>query len=142
MVDNNSKQTEKSAKSVGHQVRRLAVFQLKLAADALRDILLSPASIFLTLIDIFEGKRDKDSHFNKLLAIGRKTERRINLFNQHDNDVDKVQTVDSLVEQLESIVVKEYKGGELSSKARTTLEKTLKKLRKSRESNEEAKPPH
>ena len=43
-----------------HPVRRLLIFQVKLAADALRDILLSPISIVASLIDLTQGRKGKD----------------------------------------------------------------------------------
>ncbi len=124
-IDSATKSNNKLA-----QVRRLLVFQLKLGFDALRDILLSPLSIVLTVIDLIEGKSGKDSHFEKLLRFGRRTERRINLFNQHDKDKGRVKTVDSVVEQIEDIIVKEYREGELSAKARVALEKSVSNIRK------------
>ena len=45
---------EEKAPIKSHSLRRLLVFQLKLAVDALRDILLSPVSIICTIIDFFE----------------------------------------------------------------------------------------
>ncbi len=129
----NQSKIERSNDNKGklYQLRRLLVFQLKLGFDALRDILLSPLSIILTLIDLIEGKTGKDSHFEKLLQFGRKTERRINLFNQHDKDRSRVRTVDTVVEQIEDIIVKEYREGELSAKARSALEKSVSNIRKS-----------
>ena len=87
-------------------------------------------------MDLAEKNKPEDSHFNKLLAFGRRTERRINLFNQHDDDIEqveakqKVQTVDTLVTQIEDIIKKEYKQGELSMRAKSALEKTVKIARR------------
>ncbi|NVJ59735.1 MAG: hypothetical protein HWE27_05050 [Gammaproteobacteria bacterium] len=112
------------------KIKRFGIFQLKLALDAVRDILLSPLSFIMTVVDILHNTNEKDSHFNKLLSFGRKTERRINLFNQHDQDVDGVQTVDDLVSQVEEVVVREYKEGHVSAKTKKSLQLTLAKLRR------------
>ena len=133
--ENNFGKTKRRLSAID-QLKRLGVFQIKLGLDALRDILLSPLSILLTLMDLAEKNRPGNSHFNKLLAFGRRTERRINLFNQHDKNVEEteseqnVQTVDSLVSQIEDIVKKEYKQGELSMRAKSALEKTVKLARR------------
>lgn len=132
----NSKQSKSDRTTTVEQLKRLGVFQIKLGLDALRDILLSPLSILFTLMDLAEKNKPEDSHFNKLLAFGRRTERRINLFNQHDDDIEqaeakqKVQTVDTLVTQIEDIIKKEYKQGELSMRAKSALEKTVKIARR------------
>ena len=44
-----------------HPVRKLIFFQIKLALDAIRDILLSPISIVATLLDLVQGRKGKDS---------------------------------------------------------------------------------
>lgn len=133
---NKSEQSKSDRTTTVAQLKRLGVFQIKLGLDALRDILLSPLSILFTLMDLAEKNKPEDSHFNKLLAFGRRTERRINLFNQHDDDIEqveakqKVQTVDTLVTQIEDIIKKEYKQGELSMRAKSALEKTVKIARR------------
>ncbi len=109
--------------SKGGQIKRLLTFQLKLAVDALRDIVLSPLSLLFTIMDMIEGRSGRDSYFHQLLRFGRITERRINLFDQHSRQ--RGHTVDSVVEQVEEIIKKEYTEGELSSKAKSAIEKTL-----------------
>ncbi|WP_196138452.1 hypothetical protein [Aliikangiella sp. G2MR2-5] len=108
-----------------HPVRRLLLFQLKLALDALRDILLSPVSIVATLLDLAQKKHGKNSHFEIMLKLGRESERRINLFDQNRASKQS-KTVDSVLKQVEDILVKEYKEGGISEKARSALEKSLK----------------
>ena len=107
-----------------HPLKRLALFQLKLVFDALRDILLSPISIIATIIDLIENRRGQKSYFSLLLKYGRESERRINLFEQHSSKR-QAKTVDTVVQKVEDIIVKEYKNGEISSKALKAIEKTL-----------------
>jgi len=109
-----------------HPFRRLIIFQFKLAADALRDILLSPVSIICSLLDlIFKNK--KTNYFEKLMAFGRHTEKRINLFEQHqDNDV----TIDSVLNQLENVVLKEHRDKELSKKTLSAIKSIINKHQK------------
>lgn len=106
-----------------HPFRRLIIFQLKLAVDALRDILLSPVSIICSLLDLVQNKQGENSYFEKLMSFGRATESRINLFEQHQAD----STIDSVLGQVESLFRKEYQDKELSKKTLSAIEKLLQK---------------
>lgn len=119
LFDNNPKSDNKSA----HPFRRLVIFQLKLAVDALRDIILSPVSIVCSLIDMAEKRKGKDSYFEKLMLFGRNTEKKINLFEQHEIEES---TIDSILNQVEGVVTKEYKDKSLSKKTVSAIEKILK----------------
>ncbi len=124
-----NKQPQPTQQDKVNALKKLGVFQLKLAVDALRDILLSPLSLMCTLIDLVEGNTGKDSYFEKLLRFGRRTERKINLFNQHDDESSQGQTIDSLINQVESIIVKEYTEGQMSAKAKGAIEKTIQVIK-------------
>ncbi len=62
---------------------KLVAFQLKLAADALRDLLLSPVSIVLFLMDIILKPAAENSYHERLMHLGRRSDRVINLFNEY-----------------------------------------------------------
>ncbi len=64
-------------------LRCLVIFQLKLGADALRDLIMSPVSIIMFLLDLVLAPPEKDSHYEQLMQFGRKTDRWINLFDEH-----------------------------------------------------------
>ena len=113
----------KPGEIVSHPFRRLVIFQLKLAVDALRDIILSPVSIVCSLIDLAEKRKGKDSYFEKLMLFGRNTEKKINLFEQHQIEES---TIDSILHQVEGVVMKEYKDKNLSKKTISAIEKILK----------------
>jgi len=68
-------------------------FQLKLAADALRDLLMSPVSIVCFLLDLVLQPEEGDSHHHQMLMFGRKTDRWINLFEEYRQEGDTVQDV-------------------------------------------------
>ena len=112
-----------------YHLKRLGVFQLKLAADAIRDILLSPLSIIVTLVDIFESDPQKRKHFDRLLSFGRRTERKIDLFEQHRDSDDEEVSIDQLVDQIEQVIKREYSEGKVSGKTRGVLEKALGRIR-------------
>jgi hypothetical protein len=118
-----SKLQAPSSSDAIHPVRRLLVFQVKLAVDALRDIALSPVAIIATIIDLVEKKRGKARMFDKLMQFGRISEKNINLFEGHKH---ASRTVDTVLKQVEEILVNEYKHGELSAKAKAAIESKLK----------------
>ncbi len=108
--------------NTNHPFRRLIIFQLKLAVDALRDILLSPVSIICSLMDLAEKKKGENSYFEKLMMFGRSSEERINLFEQYRQDK---ATIDSILNQVEGVVMKEYKDKKMTAKTMAAIKKTL-----------------
>ena len=73
----------KKAPGFWPQLRRLLVFQFKLYVDALRDFLLSLLSFGAFLLDVVHKQEGSQSHFEQVLKLGRRTEKAINLFDQH-----------------------------------------------------------
>ena len=61
-------------------LRHLLRFQVKLALDAIRDVVMSPISILCFLLDVVLRPDEADSFHRKMILLGRKTDRRINLF--------------------------------------------------------------
>lgn len=62
--------------------RCLVIFQLKLAADALRDLVMSPVSIVMFILDLVLRPPEGESHYQQMMQFGRKTDRWINLFEE------------------------------------------------------------
>ena len=99
--------------------RDIAVLQVKLIVDGLRDFILVPVSLVAGIMSLFGEGNDTDNAFYRLLRVGRKSERWINLFGAADRvpapagepdhfpDAD----IDVLVSRVESFVVEEYKSG-------------------------------
>ena len=76
-----------------------AIFQGKLLLDGLRDVLLVPISLVAVLAGVLFGGDRPGRWFERLLELGRHSDRFINLFNQHDGaDQGEVRTADELVE--------------------------------------------
>jgi hypothetical protein len=67
----------------GGALRRWFWFQLKLTADALRDFVLSPVSTICILADLVLRNDEDRSLFRRLMVVGQRTDRFINLFD-HD----------------------------------------------------------
>lgn len=83
--------------------RHLFVFQLKLGADALRDLLMSPVSVLVFVVDVIRKPTLEDSLYLRLMLMGRQSDRMINLFDEH-KDAGHF-TVDQAVEELEVLVM-------------------------------------
>jgi len=83
------------------QIRRFLVFQLKLYVEAIRDVFLSGLALLAFLIDLVLQLKGERSLFEKLLQLGRRSERAINLFNQHDDELAGVSSIDGIVREVE-----------------------------------------
>lgn len=96
-------QTDSKAQvTTGQALRHLLVFQLKLGADALRDLLMSPISLVVFFVDVLRKPALEDSLYLKLMLLGRKSDHLINLFDEH-KDAGHF-TVDQAIEELEELV--------------------------------------
>lgn len=69
--------------TLGPALRHLVVFQLKLGADALRDLFLSPLSILVFIVDAIRKPTLEESLYLRLMVLGRRSDEYINLFDQH-----------------------------------------------------------
>ena len=94
-------------RSLWQSLRQLVVFQIKLAADALRDLLLSPVSIGALLLDFVFRLDEKSSLFNRLMNYGVMSDEFINLFNQYHSSAERG-NLDGLVNKAEKTLKQEY----------------------------------
>lgn len=97
----------KAQVSVGQAFGHLLVFQIKLLADALRDLALSPLSVLVFFIDAVRKPALEDSLYLKLMLLGRKSDKVINLFDEH-KDAGHF-TVDQAIEELAALVSRPQK---------------------------------
>ena len=108
------------------------VFQIKLAIDGLRDLVLIPVSLIAALISFLRAGRGVGSEFYDVVAFGRDTERQINLFGAADrmypeDDSRAASELDELLGRVEGAVRTGYEG-ERFSKVRARLEAALDKF--------------
>ncbi len=113
-------------------VRDAVVFQVKLVIDGIRDFILIPVSLVATLISLLKSGDEAGREFYDVVAFGRDTEKKINLFSaaeRIDVEEDKFDSpdLDSLVDQVEGYMRKEYEGERFTA-ARTRIEKMLASL--------------
>ena len=90
---------------VNKAFRHLIFFQIKLFADAVRDLLLSPISIIAFIFDALLKPPVGESLSYKLTQAGRKSDRTINLFGEYTASGEF--TIDETVNDLESAVLSE-----------------------------------
>lgn len=103
MNDTEAKQSSPRAELV----RDTAIFQIKLLADGLRDALLIPMSLVAALIGLLRGGEDCNREFERVIKLGRRSERWINLFG-HQQPLGRTGpagSMDSVLHQVESIAV-------------------------------------
>ena len=120
--------------------RKAAVLQLKLLADGFRDALLIPVSFVAALIGLTRGGDDCEREFQRVLELGRRSERWINLFEAADRVPEPApegvrfpdDDIDTLVRKMESYVVDEYKKGGVTRQARDHLDQLLRTVRRNR----------
>ncbi len=122
----NKTETISSHKSNSEKFKTMFVFQFKLFLDALRDLVLSPLSITAALVDIAIKRDEKNSYFELLMALGRRSDQMINLFGEEkESDPHKL---DDLRNQIQGVFNKANTSGKLSDKDRDSLEKSLNKM--------------
>lgn len=108
-------------------LRDATVLQLKLVADGFRDALLIPVSLVAALVGLVRGGADCDAEFRRVIQLGRRSERWINLFG-HKPPLDVAHpagNMDRVLAQVEAIVVEQYKKGKSAAEARDAVRKVI-----------------
>ena len=120
-------------------VRDMAVLQVKLIVDGLRDFLLVPASLVAGIISLARSKDGKPGpEFYSLVSVGKQSERWINLFGALRNAPPEVveqnhfgdAEFDDIVSTVESFVIDEYKRGGVTAKGRDRINEAMEKMRR------------
>ena len=112
-------------------VYRVILFQFKLAADGIRDLLLSPLSIIAGILGILFSSNDPHYYLNKLLKTGQASDRWINLFDtEHPRkQTNSRDTLDGLARRFEEVVRKDYARNGVSAKAAKKFEDVLNDIK-------------
>ena len=112
-------------------VFRVILFQFKLAADGLRDLLLSPLSIIAGIFGILFSADDPHYYLNKLLKVGRSSDLWINLFDTAHKEtyVRNRDTLDDLARRFEDLVRKDYNKNGVTAKTAQKFEEILNNIR-------------
>jgi hypothetical protein len=106
-------------------LRDVIVFQAKLFVDGLRDLLLSPASIFAALIDLLVPGDDGGKRFYAVVRFGRRTEQWINLFGAADRQDPAADSkgIDVLLDELEGLARDPERREEARARTRAIIER-------------------
>jgi len=98
--------------------RETVVLQIKLLVDGLRDAVLIPLSLVAALIGLLRGGPDCDREFRRVIKLGRRSERWINLFG-HQRPLSRnpvTGSMDTILDQVETAVMEQYKRGSQTTK--------------------------
>jgi hypothetical protein len=110
-------------------LRDVLVFQIKLVLDAMRDLILVPVSIGAALLDLVSSGEQTGQSFYRVFAMGKRTDIWINLFDTYgspdESSAGEDTTVDSLVAQLEALLVEQHDRGGLTATARLAVDRAL-----------------
>jgi hypothetical protein len=116
-------------------LREVAVLQLKLVADGLRDAALIPVSLLAALVGLVRGGEDPDREYRKVIKLGRRSERWINLFG-HQQPLGKAHpagSLDTVLNQVEDVVMEQYRKGRSSTETRRAIREALEEVQDSEE---------
>ena len=122
--------SEPTTSKRGALVREAVVFQFKLMADGFRDLVLLPVSLIAAAIGLLRGGDEPEREFNRVLDVGRETERWINLFGQHQQaqDANAITSIDALFERLEMTLKEQYRSAGTSASAQAEIDEALQAL--------------
>ena len=126
-------------------IRDIAVLQVKLIVDGLRDLILVPASLIAGIVSLSKTKDGKPgTEFYALVSAGKQSEHWINLFGAIRNAPPEVvdeynfgkADIDEIVSRVESFVVDEYKRGGVTAQAKERINKAMQAMRRRRKKPE------
>ena len=108
--------------------RQAAVLQLKLVADGLRDALLIPVSLVAAAVGLLRGGDDCDTEVRRVIDLGRRSERWINLFGHEEPLLpdSAVGSIDQVLDRVEAIVVEQRRSGKSAAEIRDAIRAVLK----------------
>ncbi|MCC5778081.1 hypothetical protein H7H48_03390 [Nitratireductor sp. B36] len=112
----------------GRLVRRVILFQLKLMADGMRDVVMSPLSIAAGLLGLLSRNNSAEVYLDRLMRFGRETDHWINLFD-HRSAANDSPSLDRIAEQIEEALRHDYESGGLSARSARALAEAAARLR-------------
>jgi len=108
-------------------VRKAIVLQFKLLVDGLRDAALIPLALVATVLGLVRGGEGADLEFQKVIKLGRRSERWIDLFGQetHARRARPGGSLDQLLERVEAVVMEQHSRGRSTEEARSAIEAAM-----------------
>ena len=123
-------------------IRDVGVLQVKLLIDGFRDVILLPASLIAGLVSLVNGENGKPGpQFYRLIAVGKRSERMINLFGAIRNSPERIDEkhqfanvdIDDIVSRVETFIIDEYKRGGVTRQAKDRIDKALAAIERGRQ---------
>ncbi|MGI8890931.1 MAG: hypothetical protein ACR2G0_09155 [Chthoniobacterales bacterium] len=113
-------------------LRDVAVFQLKMLLDNVRDFALMPVSLIAALVDlIFKGER-QGTLFYQVLRWGAHSERVIDVYSAIEGDDETVvhpdYTVDAVIARLEGVLTRECAKGGTAANVKAAMDRTIQQI--------------
>jgi hypothetical protein len=109
-------------------LRDLVVLQIKLMADALRDIVVSPIALVAGMIGLLSGKPEATSLFYGVVRFGRRTEEWINPFGAGDDEKGDDAGLDEVLDRIHAQLMAEYERGGVSAAAKRAIDQAAEAL--------------
>lgn len=129
------KEYSKKPVSRAELAREVAVLQIKLVADGLRDAALIPVSLFAALVGLMRGGDEPDREFRQVLELGVQTERWINLFGYHKpRSESPAASMDTVIDKVEEVLKEQYEKGRATEEAKDAIEDALESFSESTDS--------
>jgi hypothetical protein len=115
-------------------MRDVAVFQLKMFLDNVRDLVLMPVSLVAALIDlVLRGDRE-GARFYKVLRWGWHSEKVIDVYSAIEHhepgnfEVGKAYTVDGVIARLEGVITREVEKGGTVASIKNAMDRAIDQL--------------
>jgi hypothetical protein len=103
------------------------VLQVKLVVDGIRDAVLIPLALVAVVLGLTRGGADADREFRRVIKLGRRSERWINLFGHEvpSRRAGPGGSLDQLLERVEAEVVQQYSKGKSLDEARAAIKAAM-----------------
>ncbi|MGA7297799.1 MAG: hypothetical protein WBW92_09860 [Rhodanobacteraceae bacterium] len=111
-------------------LKSVAVLQLKLLLDALRDLILSPVALVAALADLLLLKWQRPQFFRWVLRTGAFSDHWIDLWSEAAESVEPHENVDALLDRLEQVVRDPKTGARKARILKRWTERQLAQARK------------
>ena len=110
-------------------LRDVVIFLVKVGLEAVRDIALVPVSMLAALGDLLSGSLGQDNAFHRVMDLGRRSDRWLNLFGEHDSEEQAAaadgETIDALLGEAERMLVDQVERGGVTASAKAAIDRSL-----------------
>ena len=115
-------------------IRDVAVFQVKMFLDNVRDLVLMPVALAAALVDLLMRGEREGSRFYKVLRWGWHSEKVIGVYSaieDHpagDFEIGRNYTVDGVIARLENVVAREVEKGGTAASIKSAMDRAIDQL--------------